>query len=267
MPVLFRARTDQGYIIKVLSDLLQNNIKVGCFVVDKTGIYFRMSDTHQRKCIDISLIGENFIAYEVNTTKKIFIGVNLIHLYKMLKPIKKKDAIEFIKDTEESDVLDIKQISNGSGKVTTSSLKIQNIQNLEIDLPNDYVTYIPIPSSEYQKMCKDMENISQTVQIRATSKSITFKADMTHVYARSIVFGEDPDGPEIYNQVFDTEELNNLKRISGLGITSGNIHIFCQKNRPILLRTNIGTLGKINIYVKSKEQIENEKTASVESDD
>lgn len=267
MPVLFRARTDQGYIIKVLSDLLQNNIKVGCFVVDKTGIYFRMSDTHQRKCIDISLIGENFIAYEVNTTKKIFIGVNLIHLYKMLKPIKKKDSIEFIKESEDTDVLDIKQISNGSGKVTTSSLKIQNIQNLEIDVPNDYVNYIPIPSSEYQKMCKDMENISQTVQIKATEKSITFKADMTHVYARSIVFGEDVDGPEIYNQVFDTDELNNLKRISGLGITSGNIHIFCQKNRPVLLRTNIGTLGKINIYVKSKEQIENEKNLNNESDD
>jgi proliferating cell nuclear antigen PCNA len=267
MPVLFKARTDQGYIIKVLSDLLQNNIKMGCFVVDKSGIYFRMSDTHQRKCIDISLIGENFITYEVNTQKKIFIGVNLIHLYKMLKPIKKKDSIEFIKESEESDVLDIKQISSGSGKVTTSSLTIQNIQNLEIELPSDYTTYVPIPSSEYQKMCKDMENISQTVQIKATEKSITFKADMTHVYARSIVFGDDPDAPEIYNQIFDTEELNNLKRISGLGITSGNIHIFCQKNRPILLRTNIGTLGKINIYIKSKEQIENEKTASLESDE
>ena len=267
MPVLFKARTDQGYIIKVLSDLLQYNIKVGCFVIDKTGIYFRMSDTHQRKCIDISLIGENFITYEVNTPNKIFIGVNLIHLFKMLKPIKKKDSIEFIKDTEDSDILDIRQISSGSGKVTTSSLKIQNIQNLEIELPSDYVNYIPIPSSEYQKMCKDMENISQTVQIRATEKSITFKADMTHVYARSIVFGESPDSPEIYNQVFDTEELNNLKRISGLGVTSGNIHIFCQKNRPILLRTNIGTLGKINIYIKSKEQIENEKAESLENDD
>lgn len=264
MPNLFKARTDQGYIIKVLSDLLQNNIKVGCFVIDKTGIYFTMSDTHQRICIDFSLLGENFINYEVNSSKKIFIGVNLIHLYKMLKPIKKKDSIEFIKESEESEILDIRQISSGTGKVTTSSLKIQNIQNLEIELPSDYTNYVPIPSSEYQKMCKDMENISQTVQIRATDKSITFKADMTHVYARSIVFGDDAESKEIYSQTFDTEQLNNLKRISGLGITSGNIHIFCMNNRPILMRTNIGTLGKINIYVKSKEQIDNEKIVNID---
>ena len=266
MPVLFKARTDQGYIIKVLSDLLQNNIKVGCFEIDKTGIYFRMSDTHQHICIDFSLIGENFVAYEVNTTKKIFIGVNLIHLHKMLKPIKKKDSIELIKESDESDSLILRQISSVSGKVTTSSLVIQNIQNLEIDLPTDYVNYVPIPSSEYQKMCKDMENISQTVQIRATERSITFKADMTHVYARSIVFGDETDTEEIYNQVFSTDQLNNLKRISGLGITSGNIHIFCTKNRPILLRTNIGTLGKVNIYVKSREQIENEKSIGLDSE-
>jgi hypothetical protein len=223
-----------------------------------------MSDTHQRICIDFSLLGENFINYEVNSSKKIFIGVNLIHLYKMLKPIKKKDSIEFIKESEESEILDIRQISSGTGKITTSSLKIQNIQNLEIELPSDYTNYVPIPSSEYQKMCKDMENISQTVQIRATEKSITFKADMTHVYARSIVFGDETESKEIYSQTFDTEQLNNLKRISGLGITSGNIHIFCMNNRPILMRTNIGTLGKINIYVKSKEQIDNEKIVNLD---
>ena len=35
---LFRARTNEGYIIKVLSELLHNNIKVGCFEIDKNGI-------------------------------------------------------------------------------------------------------------------------------------------------------------------------------------------------------------------------------------
>jgi hypothetical protein len=30
------------------------------------------------------------------------------------------------------------------------------------------------------------------------------------------------------------------------------------------MRTNIGTLGKINIYVKSKEQIDNEKIVNLD---
>jgi proliferating cell nuclear antigen PCNA len=260
---LFRARTSEGYIIKVLSELLHNNIKVGCFEIDKTGIFFRMMDTHRRLCIDFALFGENFSSYMVNSDQKILLGVNLMHLKKMLKPIKKKDSLEFSKDKESSENLCIKIIPKELGKITTSYIKIQDIQNIDLDLPEGYENYVSIPSSDYQKMCKDMESISQNINLKATRSTIRFTADMTCVYSRSIIFGEGDDSDEskiIYNQHFESDQLNNLGRISGLGITTGNnIQIFCKSNLPILFRTNIGTLGKINIYIKSKEQVEKEK--------
>lgn len=260
---IFRARTSEGYIIKVLSELLQNNIKNGCFEIDRRGIFFRMMDTHRRLCIDFELLGENFSYYQVNTESKIFLGVNLMHLRKMLKPIKKKDSIEFRKESENSDTLCIKIIPKEGGKVTTSNIKIQNIQNIDLGLPEGYENYISIPSSDYQKMCKDMESISQNINIRATKNTIRFTADMSCVYSRSIIFGDGDDTDEkkiVYDQHFESEQMNNLGRISGLGMTAGNIiQIFCRQNLPILFRTNIGTLGKINIYIKSKEQVEKEK--------
>ena len=260
---LFRARTSEGYIIKVLSELLQNNIKVGCFEIDKRGIFFRMMDTHRRLCIDFELLGENFTAYNINTNQKIFIGINLMHLRKMLKPVKKKDSMEFSKESETSDNLCIKIIPKETGKITTSYIKIQDIQNIDVDLPQGYENYISIPSSDYQKMCKDMESISQNINLKTTRSTIRFTADMSCVYSRSIIFGDGDDSNEdniIYNQHFESDQLNNLGRISGLGVSSGNnIQIFCKSNSPILFRTNIGTLGKINIYIKSKEQVETEK--------
>ena len=85
---LFKIKTDQGYIFKLLIELLQHNIKDGCFSINQTGIYFRMSDTHHKICIDISLMSENFIHYEVASEEDIHIGVNLIHLFKMIKSTK-----------------------------------------------------------------------------------------------------------------------------------------------------------------------------------
>ena len=35
MPCIFKAKTQEGYIIKVLGELLQHIIKTGCFVLDK----------------------------------------------------------------------------------------------------------------------------------------------------------------------------------------------------------------------------------------
>lgn len=36
---LFYCKTSEGYIIKILSELLQNNIKNGCFVVNEKGLF------------------------------------------------------------------------------------------------------------------------------------------------------------------------------------------------------------------------------------
>lgn len=257
--ILFRAKTSEGYAIKVLSELLQNNIKVGCFEIDKRGIFFKMTDTHRKICIDFTLYGENFNIYNIEC-EKIIIGVNLIHLRKMLKPVKKKDQIEIIKERENSDSLCIKITPKEGGKVTTSYIKIQEIQNIDLDLPIGYENYISIPSSDYQKMCKDMDSISHDIEIKSTKSSIRFTADMSCVYSRSIVFGEQTNDEKIsYTQHFESEQLNNLGRISGLSVSSGNIQIFTKETLPILFKTNIGTIGKINIYIKSKEQIEKEK--------
>lgn len=263
---LFRARTCEGYVIKVLGELLQNNIKVGCFEIDKKGIFFKMMDTHRKLCIDLSLYAENFNLYNFNSDEKIFIGVNLIHLRKMLKPIKKKDSIEFIKESESSDSLCIQIIPREGGKITTSFIKIQDIQNVDLDLPTGYDNYISIPASDYQKMCKDMDSISQSIQIKATKSTVRFTADMTCVYSRSILFGEGEDTDDskiVYLQHFESEKLNNLGRISGLGVSSGNnIQIYVKKNLPILFRTNVGTMGKISIFIKSKEQQESEESVN-----
>ena len=58
---------------------------------------------------------------------------------------------------------------------------------------------------------------------------------------------------------FDTEKLNNLGKISSLGSTPNNyIQIYFNPELPILFKTNVGTLGKISVFIKSKDQCEEE---------
>jgi len=257
---LFRAKTTEGHVFKVLGELLHSNIKTGCFEISKKGVFFKMTDSHLRICIDIALYSDNFMMYNFERTESMFIGINLTHFKKMLKPIKKKDSIELIVHADDLENLCIKIIPKEGGKITTSFIKIQNIQNIDLELPDGYKDYIAIPASDYQKMCKDMESISQDIEIKATKTTIRFSADMSCVYSRSILFGEgnDDDQDIIYCQHFESSKMNNLGKISGLGASTVNhIQIYFNKSLPILFKTNVGTLGKIGIYIKSKEQIEN----------
>lgn len=264
MTVIFRAKSQDAYVLKILAELLSNNIKTGCFEVDIDGISLCMMDHHRRILIDLKLKAENFLIYKF-TSKKMFLGINLNHWHKMLKSIKKKDSIElFIDDSSLTD-LGIKVIPKENNRVTTSYVKIQSIQNLDIDIPTGYGKPIIISSSEYQKIVKDMGNIGNTMKVVSKNFSIEFSCNAGGILKRSVRFGEDANDEEDelgeeFIQDFNTEQLCRITKLSGL---STNIQIY--PGKPLLFKSNVGSIGNIAIYIKSKEQIESE-ACTIDSD-
>jgi len=265
MPLLFKAKTQEGYTIKILAELLQHNIKTACFVLNKNGISLRMMDSQRFLLMDLNLQSDNFAIYKFKT-EEMMIGINLNHLHKMLKSIKKKDSIVlFIKQDMTTD-LGIKVLPKENNRITTSYIKIQNIQNMDIELPTGYLKPVIVPSNEYQKMCKDMNNISGTINVISKGFYIKFLCNAGSVYSREVAFGEiedeedededeDEELMEEYNQNFDTEQLSRIIKLSGL---SNTMQVFPKEGLPLLFKSNVGSLGKLSIYIKSKSQIEEE---------
>lgn len=275
MTIIFKAKTREGYALKVLAELLQNNIKTACFEVDEKGIRLCMMDHHRTILIDLELDADSFSVYKYKSTEKLFLGINLTHFHKMLKSIKKRDSIQlFIDDTSLTD-LGIKVIPKENNRVTTSFIKIQNIQNLDIDVPDNYGKPVIVPSGEFQKMCKGLTHISNLTHITAKGFLVRFSSDAGGVMKRSTDFGEtedsdnddddekDEDEPE-YSEDFDTEQLTRITKLAGLSTT---MQIYPKSDNPLLFRSTVGTLGKISIYLKSKSLQEVESRAVESGDD
>jgi proliferating cell nuclear antigen PCNA len=265
MPIIFKAKTREGYAIKILAEILQNNIKSACFEVDQSGITLRMTDSHKTILIDLVLDSDNFVSYKFRTDTKLFLGINLMHFHKMLKSIKKRDSIEFFIDDKEMTDLGIKVIPKDNSRVTTSFVKIQCTQNLDIDLPVGYGKPIIVPSNEFQKMCKGMTHISKTINISSDGSVIRFACDAGGVMKRHTEFGEtdgsDSDSEEEtlhtpdYEDEFDTDQLARITKLSGL---SNTMKVYTKTGLPIYFRSAIGInniLGEISIYIKSKSQL------------
>ena len=214
--------------------------------------------------------------YKFNS-KRIYIGINLNHFHKMLKSIKKKDSIELFIDEDAPTDLGIKVIPKENNRVTTSYVKIQNVQNLDINIPTGYNKPIIVSSSEYQKLVKEMSSIGTTLKVLSKNYSIEFSCNAGGILKRTVQFGEldehdDEDVPEggggtsstkenaEYEQEFVTDQLCRITKLSGL---SSNMQIF--PGKPLLFSSSVGSLGKICIYIKSKEQIDSENY-TVDSD-
>lgn len=272
MTTIFKAKTSDGYCIKILAELLQSNIKSACFEVNKSGISLRTMDHHKTILVDLVLDSEKFSIYKFKPADNLYLGINLAHFYKMVKSIKKKDSIElFIKDDAPND-LGIKVIPKENNRVTTSFIKIKDDQMIDIDIPTDYHRPVLVPSSEFQKMCKGLVQISNKTLITSKGFLIRFTSDADGVMKRYTEFGEteesDSDTEEDneeneYDDEFDTEQLTRITKLAGLHT---NIQVYTKSDAPLLIRSDIGTIGRISIYLKSKTMQELESQA-VESEE
>ena len=249
----FFCRTTEGYIIKTLAELLQNNIKNGCFILSRKGIILRMTDSNKKILIDIDLQADSFVQYKYKLNTPTSIGLNFSHFYKMVKNIKKKDSVVLFIEEDKQTELGIKVIPKEKNRVTTSFVKIQNLQSLDIELPEGYTNSIIIPSNEYIKMIKDLNNIGgNSISISSTNNLIRFSCNSNGVYSRDILFGESEDDDEQKDNVsqdFETEQLTRISKVAGL---SSQIQIYQSSNLPILIKSNVGNLGKIYVYLKDK---------------
>jgi len=279
MPTIFRAKTGESYIIKILAELLHNNFERASFTIDKNGIKLCMTNERKDILIDLYLDSKNFSLYKFKKKEKMKVGINLNHFHQMLKTIKKQDFIELFIKKEKPNNLGIKVVPKDSTRVTTSYIVIQDIQDVVIDVPRGYSKPIIVASSEFQKMCKGMSKLGDKIRILAKGFKISFTCDDKTVIERTVDFGESDDDSSDdedekyedekeekteYQEEFRLDRLICIAKIAGLG---QNMQIFPKTKLPLFFASNVGTLGKINIYVKSEELLIEESTRTDSDDD
>jgi proliferating cell nuclear antigen PCNA len=273
MPIIFKCKSMEAYQIKILAELLTNNLKHGCFDLTDDGITLRMFDQPRRTLVDMNLQAENFSLYKFKSDDKFCLGLNLNHFHKMLKSIKKKDSLQLFINSETPNELGIKTIPKENTRITTSGIKIQNIQNVEADVPLGYGKPVIVPSPDFQKMCKELSSIGSTnIRVKARGFHIDFIADADGILKRKVRLGESDDSDEenevekvssFYDATFTTDQFTRINKIAGL---SSTMQIFSGSNDlPLLFRSSVGSLGKISVYIKSKELLDKEMCVS-ESD-
>jgi proliferating cell nuclear antigen len=220
-----------------------------------------MSDAHGHVMIELSLEEHNFI-YKFKPHEKMYLGINLTHFHKMLRSIKKKDTISMYIDDDKPDNLGIRVTPKEKNRTSSSFIKIQKTQAVKLGLPTGYDGMAIVPSSEFQKMCKDMAHIDKTVYVNSEGYNIKFTCGAEGVMGKIVEFGEcgdsdsDSDDNEkeskVYEQSFDTDQLRRITKISGLGT---KMRVYAKMGLPLKFCSGVGELGNISLYIKSREQI------------
>merc|ERR1712146_597142 len=187
-------------------------------------------------------------------------GVNLNHMFKMIRSIKKRDTIELYIRKDSPNELNLKLVPKDLSRVTISKLMIQNVHSLDVELPNPYSNNILVNSIEFSKACKDLLSISPSLSIKAQKYFIKLHSDVHSIFSRTVILGNYNEtmetDPYLYSEEFDNEFLSKILKISGL---HQSISLCFDENSPFNIRSRVGSLGEISLFLKSKKQLEEEK--------
>lgn len=110
--------------------------------------------------VSMHLKTEGFTVYRCD--RNVALGVNLVSLQKVLRAAQNEDLLT-LKAEDAPDVLSMVFENSESDRISEYDIKLMDIDQEHLDIPaTDYGAAVTLPSSEFQRICRDLSLLSES---------------------------------------------------------------------------------------------------------
>ena len=230
-------------VFEVLKDII-NDVNV---YFTQEGIRILTIDTAHVTLVHMNLKSENFEEYEC--TRNIVAGMNMANMYKLLKSVSNQDTLTI--DIAGRDYMHI-QIENSVKKSYTSfQLKLLDINEDELEVPNiDMNVITTIPSTDFQKIARDMGNLSNDMSIIRDGNilEMSCRGDFADQMTRI----EYPESVDRVGSTYSLKYINMYTRATSMCSSVQILQNSHSPDIPIIFRYTIANLGDLQFYLAAK---------------
>jgi proliferating cell nuclear antigen len=236
--------------------LLETNI-----TFDKTGIRIINMDKSHTILAHLFLNAENFEFYECKK-EKIIIGVNMFHLFKLINTIDNDDTLTIY--IENADYVDgivshlALKFENGDIKqCKTQKLRLIEPEMEELQYPNvKFSSIINLPSSDFQKIIRDLSCISDKLEIKSVGNELIFKCSGQFASAEihraesdgNMGFILKQDASKIIQGEFSLKNLGYFIKCTNL---CSQIEVYLENDLPLVVKYDVASLGSIMLCLSA----------------
>jgi len=191
---------------------------------------------------------------------KIVIGVNMLHLFKLINTIDNDDTLTiYIEEKDYSDgIVEYLGLKFENGDIKQSKiqkLKLIEPDEEELDMPSvKFSSIINLPSTDFQKIIRDLSNISERLEIKSVGNELVFSC--TGPFASCKISRSESDGiTEFVKKCDDTSviqgefSLKNLSYFIKCTNLCNNIEMYLENDLPLVVKYNVASLGEVKLCV------------------
>jgi len=189
---------------------------------------------------------------------KIIIGVNMFHLFKLINTIDNDDTLTiYIEESEYSDgIVDNLGLKFENGDIKhckNQKLKLIEPDEEELEVPEvSFSSVINLPSADFQKIIRDLSNISERLEIKSVGNELIFKCQGPFASCE-VRRSEIDGGMEFIQKQSSSKVIQGEFSLKNLGyfIKCTNlcnyIEMFLENDLPLIVKYSVASLGEIKL--------------------
>jgi proliferating cell nuclear antigen len=244
----------QGNAIRTLFEVLKEIVHDVSLRIDSTGVKLLTLDGARCALVYMRLWADAFEEFRCEGT--FALGLNMASMFKLVKTSGSHDTITLYMEDASSNELGIKIQNAEKNSVTDFKLKLLDVDDEIITLPDvEFDNVITMPSAFFQRMCRDMLNIGDTMIIKSAGNQLLLGCNGDFARQETVI-GEADAGmtmtaksDRVIEGRFSLKYLSLFCKATNL---SNTIELFLKEAYPLILKYNIASLGELRFCVAPK---------------
>jgi len=256
--MVLQAHLQQAVLLKKVVDAMKDLCKDVNFDCSEKGIQVQSMDSSHVALVSLLLRESAFADFKCDRATSL--GMNVESLGKIFKMCGPNDSVK-LKWENDADTVGFTCEGTEDDRVADFDLKLMQIESEHMEIPEQqYKVVAKVPSSEFNKICRDLKEFGETMQIQATKEGIKFSvqgdigAGSVVLKPRSADKPEDSVALTVHEPVTATFALRYLVTFSKAAPLSGFVELGLGPDAPLLVKYVIETAdkGHMQFYLAPK---------------
>ena len=253
---IFELKTVQGSAFKGLCEAKKEILTEANFECDKTGIRVVQMDSTHTVLVHLKLDADSFESYVCE--EKLVLGINIINLFKLVKVIGNTDILILYVEEDNKCNLGIRIENSDKHSVTNFELNLLDLNDNTFNIPPTvFPNILTMPSIDFQKLCRDMSNLSDLVEIKSLDQQLVFnligdfakQETVLHETAGGVSYLKNEEPANIIQGKFSLKHLVLFTKCTPL---CQSIKIYLKNDYPIIIEYAVASLGSIKLCLAPK---------------
>ena len=253
---IIELKTVQSSAFKTLIEALKEILTDANIEFTDSHMKIVTMDPTQTILVHLKLEKSNFESYFCK--HKITIGINMLNFFKLIRTLSNDDALTlFILNTNMNE-LGIRRENGEKNCVTTYYLNLIEVNESTYEIPPaQFESIITMPSNEFNKICRDMSNIADIIEIKSIGNQIVFSCNGEFAKQETIM-GETVNGLSFQKSCSDDNIIQGYYNLKHMVLFTkctnlcNSIEMYMKNNFPIVIKFSVGSLGDLKLALAPK---------------